>query len=392
MKKYVALITIIAVLWSAVFMIISSKMPVTLENKEERAVGSVISIKYREEEKTLLRFLEEHMLCTNGEILTNIKPGSGDMDTISESVGFLMSYAVMRNRKDLFDKEFLFLKKRLMVQDSYIRWRYGNEEVTCNAVIDDLRIAGALLDAYDLWQEKNYIETARLIQQALFDKQVSEGKLYEFYDWKKNTSKKSIPLCYIDLYNIYRLAVFNKGWLEVANYGLDTLNKGRIVTKNANVSGNNTNILFNKYYDYQTKKYLKDEEYSRGKGICLTYTIYSALNLANFNENTEFFTRWLKEEIGKGKLYAWYNPDTMMPAGEMESTAVYALAAVYSRKVGERELYNLLIDKMLQFRVRDVTSTYYGGFGNEVSGEFYSFDNLTALWALASETEELHSQ
>jgi len=38
---------------------------------------------------------------------------------------------------------------------------------------------------------------------------------------------------------------------------------------------------------------------------------------------------------------------------------------------------------MLEFMVTDENSQYYGGFGNSETGEFYSFDNLMALKALA---------
>jgi len=37
----------------------------------------------------------------------------------------------------------------------------------------------------------------------------------------------------------------------------------------------------------------------------------------------------------------------------------------------------------LSFMVTDENSQYYGGFGNSETGEFYSFDNLMALKALA---------
>ena len=40
-----------------------------------------------------------------------------------------------------------------------------------------------------------------------------------------------------------------------------------------------------------------------------------------------------------------------------------------------------LLERMFEFVVDDRDSEYYGGFGNCETGEFYSFDNLTALWA-----------
>lgn|GEM_PF-157332 len=329
--------------------------------------------KYASKEAELLKFIEKHLMDEKGGIRSNTREDKYGTEYFSESVGLLMDYSVLRGRKDLFDKVYSFFKSRLLVDGRYIKWKSGRDEVTCNAAVDDLRIVRALLDAYDLWGAKEYYDTAGFVQEAMFEKQVSEDRLYELYDWKSGRARAMVPLCYLDAYTMERLSGFNENWRIAADKALMTINNGRM---------DNT-PFFNKYFDYETSTYSPDEELSRGKGICLTYTIYTVLHLAEMNENTDFFADFLKREMRKGKLYAWYNPGTLKPASDLESTAVYALASIYCKRVGETELCYKLLDRMLKFMVTDRESIYYGGFGNSKRGEFHSFDNLTALKALA---------
>ena len=329
---------------------------------------------FKDKEIALFGFIEKHFLGESGEILTNLLPSGEGHDTLSESIGLLMDYCVLRDKKDLFDIEFSFLKKNMLTNNYYVKWKYGNTDATCNAAIDDLRIIRALMDAHDKWGDKAYLDTAGFIQEGIYNNQVVNHDLCELYDWKKNTIENRIPLCYLDLYTMYRMSGFNAGWSEVAEKGTDIIEKG---------SFGSGKPLFKKYFGYSNGAYSVDEEYKQSGGICMIYTLYTAIHMAEMNEDTEAFTEWLKGEMDKGTLYAWYNPNTLKPSQKMESTAVYALAAVYSKRTGEKELFNNLLDKMLQFMVADKNSDYYGGLGNEEGGGFYSFDNLTALWALS---------
>jgi hypothetical protein len=334
--------------------------------------------RYMKYETDLFNFLERHMLKDNGEILTNIKARDAGDEVLSESVGLLMDYCVTRKRRDLFEREFSFLQENLVARRNgrlFIKWRTGKKEAACNAAIDDFRIMRALLDAYDLWGEQKYLDAAGFIQQGVFENQVEERNLYEFYDWAANRKSKAVPLCYMDMYAMYRVSAFNREWLKVADCS-------RWLIKNARI--NETSPFLYKYFDPGRGAYTPDEEYKGGKGVCLTYTLYSLIHMLEMNEDTAFFTQWLNEEMKKGTLYARYDPVTLKPSGDMESTAVYALAAVYSRKAGEPELYYKLLDRMLEFMVSDNKSPYFGGFGNLETGDFHSFDNLTALWALAN--------
>ncbi len=335
-------------------------------------VGKPVSV-YSKEEKKLLAFIQKHLLRKNGEVVTNTLNG-GSGGTLSESVGLIMEYSVLRDRKDLFDREFGYLKSKLLYDGRFVKWQSGGGDITCNALIDDLRIIKSLLNAYDKWTERAFFDMAGYIQDGIYEKQVENGKICEFYDWKYDMKRKILPLCYPDLYTLDKVHGFNKGWMAVQEGCLNIINNGRI---------KDNSPFFQKYYDYGTDSYKLDEEYKKTGEICLTYTICTVLNLAEINMDTGFFTEWLKNEMKDGKLYAWYNPYSLKTKSGIESTAVYGLAAIYARKMGEDRLYHKLVKRMLQFMVNDKKSTYYGGFGNVQTKEFYSFDNLTALLALA---------
>lgn len=128
---------------------------------------------YYKEEEALLKFIENNLLGINGEIFSNTKPSRDGFESLSESVGLMMNYCVLRDRKDLFDFEFSYLKNKLLVDGRFIKWRDIESEVTCNAVLDDLRIVRALLDASFKWHDKAYWDTARQIQEGIYQKETA---------------------------------------------------------------------------------------------------------------------------------------------------------------------------------------------------------------------------
>ena len=333
---------------------------------------------YNAFEDSLYDFICSNLTGKEGEILTNLKSYNKNGETLSESLGLMMNYCTLSNNRQQYDRQFKFLQDRLLTDKKLIRWRAGGSSANCNASIDDLRIIRVLLDGYDLWGNKEYYNMAGYLQESVFKYQVKDRGLYELYDWKIEKARNTSPLCYLDLYTMDRMSEFNPEWLGVEEKALSILAGGRISSKSP---------FFYKYYDYDTGSYRYDEEYYKKKGICLTYTLYTVLHLAEVNEETGYFTEWLKNEMEKGKLYAWYDPLTLKPAGTLESTAVYALAAVYAEKTGEKELSVKLVDHMLKFMVSNRKSAYYAGFGDPEMKYFHSFDNLTALWALAVSEE-----
>jgi hypothetical protein len=369
MKKLIAAFLLFAVICYMGCYLTLSNIPLATVYKDE----NLKKLFYRKKEDDLYNFIKNNFIGKNGEIYTRIKSRPSDNSTLSESIGILMNYYLLKGEKDLFDKEFNFLKNNLLTQDSLIKWKTG-ENITCNAAIDDLRIIRVLMNAYDEWQDEEYFNTAGFVQESIYKAQVKNGFLTELYDWGNNRTRDIVPLCYLDSYTMSRLEVFNNNWPKIAERTLTTIKNGRF---------NPTSPFFKKYYNLNKASYNEDEEYSASGGICLTYTLYTVIHMAEMNEDTGFFAAWLKNETVGDRLYAWYNPITLEPANELESTAVYALAAIYAQKTGENELYEKLVKRMLQFSITDKKSECFGGFGDEGTEGFYSFDNLTALLALA---------
>jgi len=66
------------------------------------------------------------------------------------------------------------------------------------------------------------------------------------------------------------LQKYNKGWRKVYDRSLNIIKKGKI----------ETSPLFYKYFDYNLGRYSFDEEYQEKGGICLVYTLYTALSMA----------------------------------------------------------------------------------------------------------------
>ena len=372
MKKLAGAFLILLFIGYTAIYLSFQRIPVTDAFTEVASSGTISDNKQLE--KNLFDFINKNLLRNDGEIITNLQKYDGSSDTLSESVGFLMNYCVMTGKKELFDKEVAFLKNRMVVDGSYIKWRVGNNAANCNAAIDDLRIVRALLDAYDKWGLREYLDLAGFVQLGLYNKQVIDRNLCELYDWVSDKTKPSVPLCYLDIYSIDRFSDFNTGWLSVEENALSVIKDGRI---------SESSPFYYKYYNFDTASYSSDEEFKKGGGICLTYTLYTAIHLAEVNEDTSFLSEWLKKEMETGKLYAWYDPHSLKPVNTVESTAVYALAAAYAQKTGEDVLCSRLLNSMKKFMVTDKTSGYYGGFGISKTRYFHSFDNLTALWALA---------
>ncbi len=371
----------------------SSSAPVS-----EPASSSAPDNSMREAEEALFRFVESVMASGDGAIRTFISKDKSDTRTLSESIGLYMEYCLLRNHKQIFRREFDFLRNNLLVScqsHQFIKWM-DSRDVACNALIDDLRIIRCLLKAGDQWGIEEYHETAAELQRSLLEKQTlasayisavdgGGGSLIsDFFEWERNVPAGSIQLCYLDFFTMYLLGQLDRRWDFVAARGFNLIRFSE---------------MLDKYYDYGAQKYVASE--------CLTDEVITAIHLAEMNEDTSQFRSWLSAETekpaqdGKVRVYAGgvyagagidrgggkrlvsADADVLRQTHRpVESTAVYALCAVYSIRVGELEMAMRLMDRALDFCVRDDKSKYFGGFGDPSSG-FYSFDNLTALIALA---------
>ena len=113
----------------------------------------------------------------------------------------------------------------------------------------------------------------------------------------------------------------------------------------------------------------------------MTEGVLTVLQLAKVGQHKDETVEWLLETLKDGAVYGTYNTLTGMPTTNIESTAIYAGIAQIGKVIGNQELYDLAMDKMLTFQIQTENSLLKGAFGDETSEQIYSYDNLQALLA-----------
>lgn len=311
-------------------------------------------------------------MMRNGGIRTNALDIEFTMDhatgceVLSESQGLIMRYAVATKNASLFTRayDFTFTK---MNQD-VLAYRYHPEnihEFTINAAIDDLRIIRALLEASSQFSNNFYKQKALMLGDRLFDTNVSDSYLYDFYDSVYKVHNDTITLCYNDFYTLKQLSKYNLSWQSVYDNMLALTKKGYI---------SDTLPFYEANYNYTLRQYTSKES------INMIEALLTAYHLSEVDELPTISMDFIRNEISKGTLYAYYNKDGS-PASEMESTAVYALAACLASRTHDMTLYKACIDNMNHLQVTDPENDIFGAFGDPYSGSAFSYDNLMALIA-----------
>ena len=329
---------------------------------------------YDEYEKECYSFVKNKMISNKGGIFTNyldsgtISEYATGHQILSESQGLYMLYLVQKNDKEGFDKTLKFIKQYMIKEDGTILWRTHEQFkdiANGNAVIDDLRIIRALVVASEEWQDTSYVQSLEAIEKKIFNIN-SDGKyLYDYYDYVDKVLNKSMPLCYYDLKTMYMLGEHRKEWIDIANRGLEIVQRGYLGEKFP---------FYKTGYDYETGEYKEEET------IQMTENIVTVLHLAEVGMQRGETIDWLKNKLKEGAIYASYDK-TGITLSNVESTAIYATIAQIGKTIGDVELYTLAIEHMLRFQINDVKSNLKGAFGNDQTEEVYSYDNLQALLA-----------
>lgn len=329
---------------------------------------------YDEYEKACYNFIKDKMVSNRGGIFTNYLD-SGDISEyatghqiLSESQGLYMLYLIQKNDKEGFDNSFKFIKQNMIKGDGTILWRVHERYKDIaggNAVVDDLRIIRALVNASEKWKDNTYTENLKKLEEKLFKFNTDGKYLYDYYDYAHKVITQSMPLCYYDLKTIQMLGQYRKEWLEIGAKSVDIIEKGYL---------GNEFPFYRMRYDYNTRKYSQDES------INMTENILTVLHLAEVGMHKEETINWLKNQLKQGGIYGSYDRNGVM-LSNVESTAIYATIAQIGKTIGDMELYTLAIEHMLRFQISDSNSTLKGAFGNEQTEEVYSYDNLQALLA-----------
>ncbi|NLH47613.1 MAG: hypothetical protein GX444_03310 [Myxococcales bacterium] len=330
-------------------------------------------------EELAKRFVLDRMSGPNGGILTNCKvrrlllfPIFDPADllasgVLSETIGLAMQYAVLADDRPFFDKQLQFARQKMLGPQGLFYWKvsYDGELVAgTSAVIDDLRIVGAALQAAEKWGDAAYRSFADDIAGNIWQYEVVGGVLRDFLNWRDYGDPvvaDTLQLSYIEIPTLRALAKRAPEWQPILEQ------TGRILLAGRMASG-----LFYENYNFAEKRYMGDQQN-------MINQLYCALFAAELEQGDHPFAEWLRNRFAAdGVLYAQYD-GSGQPLQFFESTSVYALAARYAFRIGDRALGESLLAKLLEFQNVNPISPMYGGFSDD---EVYSFDNLEALLTL----------
>lgn len=327
-----------------------------------------------QEQEACYNFIKQYLMNELGGIYTNYHPTTmanewaTGHEVLSESQGLYMLYLVKEDKPEEFEQAVTFVNQYLINANGILVWRSKEDETlaSSNAAIDDLRILRALYEASIKWNNPEYSTLVQQIEEKFYNTNIVKGRLYGCYDGLVEEVVDTIPLCYFDLETMWKLSDINPAWKKVYRRSLRTIEKGFV------------GKVFPFYafqYDYETKSYDHGEEWRMTEGVL------TILQLAQVGQHKDETIKWLLEKLKNGAVYGTYNTLTGMPTTDIESTAIYAGIAQIGKVIGNQELYDLGMDKMLSFQIQTENSVLKGAFGDEASEEIYSYDNLQALLA-----------
>ncbi|MDO3409945.1 glycosyl hydrolase [Saccharibacillus sp. CPCC 101409] len=316
-------------------------------------------------------FIETHMKNANGTIATYLreaKPQEADIvagrEALSESLGFWMVYAAQRGDRPRFEQAVSALKRFFLAPENYLYWKLdedGTASVTTEALGDDLRVIGALLEAADRWEEPEYSRLAASLSETL-NRSVRSGEYFvDFHDFANGRSASVFSLAYDDIGALRRMNA--AGLIDG-----DMLERHAALLRDMPVDG----VFYPKSYAVSTGGFVYDDT------VNLIDQLLVGLHGAEAGRKPSELTEFLRREFAqRGRLPGRYDRESRKPAADYESPSVYGLAILLALEEGDREWAAALAKRMLALRGED--GAYSGGY--VFDGDTHVFDNLLPLLA-----------
>ncbi|MFD2705604.1 glycosyl hydrolase [Salibacterium lacus] len=325
-------------------------------------------------EEAAERFLTRWLTNENGTLATYIQEGGEEdedevrgREALAETLGLWMEYVYEKDDDERFDRAYSQFRRLFLAEDGFVYWKLeedGTADVTSNALIDDIRIAGVLMKAAERWDNDYYEETAREILTFVENHNIYDGVLTDFYERRDKYAEDTITLSYIDAALLQDLAE------------ADMLSAGPVAATgallmDAPLSG----PFYPKAYNVERGEYEYDEE------VNILDQALAALHQAEAGTVSEPFLAFVETELEeRGLMHGMYDLDTAEPVVSYESPAIYALLVMYAIEIGETELAETLYERMEAFQVTRRTSPYYGGYSIH-DDNTHIFDNLLPMLA-----------
>lgn len=324
------------------------------------------------EESPTVAFIKNDMTNPNGTLATYLQDAASEeadivagREALSESLGLWMQYAVASDDQALFEQSYEQLTTYFLTPpDPYIAWKLdaeGESHVTTNALGDDLRIIGALLQASDQWEQgrEAYLATASAISRSLTHLTQQQGYLVDFHDFAGGHSTDTLSLVYVDL---PALQVMEKHqMLEPGTYA-----RYEALLKNMPDDG----LFYPKTFNVIRKEYTYDDT------VNLIDQLIVANHLTVTDRKPDKLIAFLKKEFSsRHQLPGQYKRESHTPAVSYESSSVYGLAILLAVRSGDPKWAKQLYNHMITLRSQD--ELYPGGY--VFDGNTHLFDNLFPL-------------
>lgn len=287
-------------------------------------------------------------------------------EVLSESASLRMLAAVRSGQQERLAEQWQLAKQTFDINSGF-SYRYSPKQqklYPLNAAVDDLRMIRALYEAGEKFGDERYTAEADKYGERFYNYNIKDGKLYDFYDMEYSSTNTFVTLCYINLGTLRKLSISSQ-------FSKKLTNDMNVILENGYLSDEFP--FYETRFNYETGKYSSEN-------INTVESLLSILALAEVDQQKSTSIDFIKQQVEAGTLYGQYSREGK-PLNDIRSTAIYAITAMIGAEIRDESLYHKSIERMNEFRVTDVGSPLYGGFGDVASGQAYSFDNLMALLA-----------
>lgn len=326
--------------------------------------------KAKEREEACFSFITNKMMSQGGvytRYLESETKGSlaAGHEILAESEGFLLRYAVQRKDEKLY-REVKDYITGVLQKDGYLSYRVDQKgkQMEVNACVDDLRIIRGLYEGGD---RELAIQYAEQLQKTNFKK----GFLTDFYTASDKQNADTVTLCYGDLKTMGMMSDELSDWQEIQKNTEKIMLSGYLSDEFP---------MFQTRYNIKTKKYTSED-------IFMTEALLTTLHLAEVGKCPQKTIDWIEGALNSGEIYGRYTTDGEV-TDKTESTAIYAICILIGQETGNQTIVARAEKCLEKFQIMEKTSELYGAFGEETDLNVYSFDNLTALTAFRTLTED----
>ncbi|MBE6048620.1 MAG: glycosyl hydrolase family 8 [Clostridium sp.] len=322
-----------------------------------------------EQEQNLLNFITTDLMTSDYGILTNYNAEKSEGEitkghsVLSESEGLMLLYYLDVNDKDKYDNVLSYIKNKMLMKNGLLKWRVGEDEKEVPSTIDDLRVVKALLLASEKWNEINYRKDAFKISRAI-KKELADGNLLsDFYDEYGKSNKTQI--CYLDILSLRLIASLDNDYKNIYNASLELLDRS-LVSEDV--------PLYRKEYDRSTREFDTEDLNMELNSVVLLNRAEAGLDV---QKSLQFLKKKYNEDNG---IFSSYDVNGNVKSN-IESTTIYANLLKTASLAGDSELYEICKNKIKAYQVQDKNSKIFGAYGDTVTLQVYSFNNLNALLA-----------